>query len=580
MRLRDSLVVVLTLGLIVAVASGMTVSAPVRRPPATPEPALPTPVPEVHAVEGLVGSVGTLDPLYATGPEAEIAALLFRRLTRLGPAGTLLPDLARSWEAAEDGRAWTFRLRADAQWEDGAPVTADDVVLTLRTLQHPDYDGPLAAAWAAVQATRLDRRTVRLRTSVPLGGFLAATTQLPIAPAHLLGGVPIRDRRAGAFGRRPLGNGPFRLESWVGERLTLVRSGPPPGGVPAPLPSNPLATPPEPTPGRPSGDVPLLDRYEFQVFPDAAALATAVETGTVDAAGGLPAAVRAPLADEPGVRELRYPTATLSAVFLNLRFERTTFQDPRVRRALALSIDRVTIVTSELGGAGVAASGLVPPTSFAHDPAATGSLPFDPTTGRALLRDAGWTESAGTWSAPGEPGPVRIELLVAAAQASGTAASASTSMAELVAEGWRLLGLDVVVTPVAVEVLVRDRIRPGQFDAVLLDVNLGLDPDLFPLLGSSQARFGGSNIAGYQSAAMDVLLREARGAGDDAARRGRFSLLQAALAQELPILPVAFADYSYLVGERLAGPAPRPIASPGDRFWDVLAWRFATGSNE
>ena len=129
--------------LLVAIGFGLVSRAPAPVPSVVGSPPPSPSIPDAALREGIVGSIETLDPLYATDPaERDAIALLFRGLTRLGPGAVFEPDLAASWEVADGSRTWTFTLREDVRWHDGRPVTADDVAFTVLSLQHPDYDGP------------------------------------------------------------------------------------------------------------------------------------------------------------------------------------------------------------------------------------------------------------------------------------------------------------------------------------------------------------------------------------------------------------------------------------------------------
>ena len=106
-------------------------------------------------------------------------------------------------------------------------------------------------------------------------------------------------------------------------------------------------------------------------------------------------------------------------------------------------------------------------------------------------------------------------------------------------------------------------------------MTLGLDPDLYPLLASSQTRTGGSNIAGVQDMALDKLLKAARAPGTDEKREAAYSALEKQLGLGRYLLPLAFADEAVVVRNTVSGPAIRQVGDPADRFWDVLTWRLA-----
>src|SRR3954447_23972866 len=163
---------VLLLGAI-AVLIGAPALAPAA-PVATPS---PTPVAVTPYREGVLGRPVAVNPLAArTQADRDLVALVFSGLVARGPDGALVPDLASRWTADPSGKSWTFNLRPDARWQDGEPVTADDVAYTVGVLRDPAYTGPGAGSWREVTATALDARTVRLDLETPLGGFLELAT--------------------------------------------------------------------------------------------------------------------------------------------------------------------------------------------------------------------------------------------------------------------------------------------------------------------------------------------------------------------------------------------------------------------
>ena len=570
---RDHVVVAVTLALLVAIAGAMVlvpapadtsaVAAPADTSAVAAGSAAPvaTPVPRTFR-DGVVGTIATLDPLFATTrPELDIDALMFSGLTRLGPDGTVVPDLASSWTAGKDGRTWTFRLRAGATWQDGVPVTADDVAFTVRTTEDPGYHGPLAGAWQGVTVQVLDRLDVRFTLATPVADFPLAARS-PILPAHLLAGQPISDLGGTSFELHPVGAGPFRLVTLDSTGAILQRTA-------DPVTSTPAATlPPDPLDWNLPADIQQID---VRAFPDQGGLAAAFRAGQVDAAGGLPPDVAAQLAALPGARMVAYQRTVLTAVLLNLRFGHNLFQNPHVRRALLLAIDRDALVKAELDGLGVRADTLVPPSSWAFDSKAAGRVPYDPKAAAKELLAAGWRRSGSGWLRPGAKGAVTIELLTVDAATNPL----DYAIATQIAADWKAIGLPARFTVMSADQAINQKLVPGVYDAAVVDLNVGLDADLYPLLASAQAAVGGSNLSGFQSVKLDPLLEAARAYAPQATRATRVAAVEADLAQELPILPLVYSDFPYVVRDTVQGPAPRLLSDPGERFWDVLTWRLA-----
>jgi peptide/nickel transport system substrate-binding protein len=510
--------------------------------------------------EGVLGRATSISPLTArTRADRDLVGLVFRGLVALGPKGTLVPGLAKSWSSDKAGRTWTFRL-GNAHWHDGVAVTAADVVFTVHTIQDPDYSGPAVGSWNDVTATAVDERTVRFKLATPLGGFLQAAT-LPIVPAHLLEDVPVDQLADDPFGQAPIGAGPYRLVSLDDNQAVLAPASP--AGDPTPQASaSPDVANSIPLPG-----------IEFHFFDDAVTLAHAYETGEIDAVAGLPPDEATRLGSLPDSHLIKYPTTTLTAVFFNLRVSHPVFRDARVRKGLLHAIDRTKIVSAAYSDAAARADSLVPPTSWAFDQASSTIMKFDRPGARRLLRNAGWKWSNGSWKTPRGKKPITFELVGPDADTNQATYAAVAS----IVKDWRALGLRVKQVGASPSELVGERIQTGNFEAVVVDINVGLDPDLYPILASTQTRSGGLNIAGLQSPSLDKLLVAARKPGSRGARTAAYKALEKALSAAQYVLPIAFRDEVVVVRNAVSGPMIRPISDGSERFWDVLTWRLAIG---
>jgi peptide/nickel transport system substrate-binding protein len=578
MNIRDrSVAAVLVLLLVVLGVAIAIPNAPAVGPVETGEPT-PTPTLPPQAVyrEGVVGVPTSITPVTArTRAERTLVGLVFSGLVKLGPDTTFKPDLAESWTVDEKGTTWTFRIREDAVWQDGEPVTSADVVYTVQALQSPDAMGVAAASWADVTVEAPDARTVVFKLGTPIAGFLAAALQ-PLLPEHLLVDVPFADLATSEFAALPVGSGPYAISEIDDSQAVLVPTSAVLPGVSELVPEDASPSPTLDSLATPHPvasavvPTPYIERMVIRFFDDQASLMQSFEAGEIDATAGLTTDATDAMAALPGVERLRYPTTTLASVLLNLRPSHPELRDPRTREALLTAIDRDALVANVLGGDAVRADALVPPGTWAYEAVSPTPVPYNVTKAKKLLDKAGWTtKKSGKLVAPKAKDAYTMELVTVPAEANPRAAA----LAAYVRDAWTQLGMTVGVVEVPVADL-GPKLREGDFTAAIIDIAEGLEPDLYPLLASTQVRAGGSNLAGFQDPALDTLLENARKPGTDAERQSAWKALLTALAAKQPLLPLAWID-EVMLARGLNGTEQRLIRTTGDRYWDVLAWRLA-----
>lgn len=578
MKLRDrALVGILSVALIVLSIAALAPSLDSSDGSAEPTPPI---VSTRHYVEGVLGHATNASPFGArSSADRALVALLFRGLVRLGPGSSITGDLASRWEVDASGRTWTFHLRRDQFWEDGQPITADDVAFTVGVLSDPGYTGASGESWQDVSATVIDPLTVQLSLTTPIGGFLQAATQ-PIAPAHVLEGVPPEQLPDDPFGQNPVGSGPFQLVFLLTGKAMLAAMPPieplpeDPGGpnFATPRPTDSLASA-QPTP-KADVAVPYLKQVELRYYDDIAALRQAWDKGELDAASGLQPEDAKALAATTGGRLVTYPGTTLLAAGLNLRAGQGSFQDPKVRMALLEAIDRNQLVSTVLDGLATRADSLIPPSSPMFDAEGNSVVAFSTAQATKDLVAAGWKTSGNSWIPKGAKEPIVIELLSPEELANPLA----YATAQAIVDAWHAIGLAVRHVPLPASELLGDRLVKGNFQVAVLPFAIGLDPDVYPLLAASQTRTGGSNVIGLQDPDLDTLLVAARTPVDATARIAAYKVLQARLEARAYLLPLAFRDDYIVFRDTVVGPESRPVGTSGDQYWDVLTWRLADGS--
>jgi peptide/nickel transport system substrate-binding protein len=467
------------------------------------------PSPPAGLVMALSSEPQSLDPRFGTDANsARLADLLHAALTRSDASARRVPEIASSWESPEPYTV-VFRLRPDFRFADGTPVTAGDVKATYDAVRDPALASPKRASLEMVSAVEApDATTVVMRLVAPSAPFLDATG-LGILPAGLA--------------RRPeevaMGAGPFRLVRAIpGERLDL-----------------------EPNPGYPAGPV-RLGPLVVRIVPDEVVRALELRRGTLGfVQDAFEPEVLAWLRTRRDLAVRQGPGTSVHYLAFNFRDRRLA--DRRVRRAIALAIDRDELVASVLGGSARPATGLLAPDHWAY--AAARVSRHDARRARRLLDRAGYRD-------PDGPGPLpRFRLVYKTSSQPGRRRLAEAIQAQLAEVG---IALDVRTYEWGT---LYAQIRAGNFELCSLAwVGIG-DPDLyFFAFHSTMQPPAGYNRGGYANAVMDRLTREARVTTDPEARRPVYARIQRAAAHDLPVLPLWWEDRVVVHTRRLEGFEP------------------------
>jgi peptide/nickel transport system substrate-binding protein len=503
-------------------------------------------------VEGIAGFPRHLNPLLSgyNDVDRDLCSLVFGGLTRLNERGEVEADLARGWEVTPDGLSYTFYLRSNAYWHNGAPLTADDVIFTISLLQDPDFPGPPdlgANVWRMVEVEKVDRRTVRFTLPEPYAPFLDYTT-VGILPAHILGETRSSDLQDVAFNLNPVGSGPFQVEEIEIESGTITT-----------LVLKQFS--------RYYGTRPYLDRVQFRFYPNRQMVLNAYEAEEVE---GIDQIV---IEDLPRARA--YPTLNLfsaqiaeySLVFLNLnRSDLPFLQEPEVRQALLYALDRQRIINETLmGQAVIAHSPLIPGTwAYNND---TPRYEHNPDKANELLDRTDWLMQA-------EGNGVRRQ---AGRQMALTLLTSNKPerihVAQMMAEQWTAIGITTTVE-IASPLEVRDALESRDFEAVLVHLPLPGDPDPYPFWHETQVE-SGQNYAGLEHRRISEVIEQARVIVNPGSRERRQELyyeFQELFAQEVPALLLYVPIYTYGVDERIHDVQIGPLMYPFDRFRTIHEW--------
>ncbi len=427
--------------------------------------------------------------------------VLFPGLVRPNDSLEPEPDLAERWEISPDGRTYLFHLRPGLRWHDGHPLTAQDVVFTFGQVQDSASGTLLWSDFSALDSVvAIDSLTVRFTLRAPFAPLLTLLGHnAGIIPEHVFAGRKLRD--AVEFNRsRPVGSGPYRIaEAVPGSHLTLE--------------ANPSY----------HGPRPAIARLVFRIVPDLVSQVAQFRARELDLIVVEPANLAAVEGrDGVAVDLIEVP----QHYFVGFNQHLPMFRPAEVRRALTLAVNRQAIIEGVLRGHGDYPRGTIPAALRRFYASELPPVPYDTGLALSLLRRAGWSRDAGGPLRDQAGEPFGFTLLVD----KGNPTREQTAIA--VAHDLRAIGIDVRIQTLEFSSLVRDRILPHRYEAVLIWWNTPLDPDQYSYYGAGQA----NNDIGYANPAADSLLLAGRHATDPGIRAKAYLELQRLEVDDPPVL--------------------------------------------
>ncbi|MBN1978169.1 MAG: peptide ABC transporter substrate-binding protein [Anaerolineae bacterium] len=500
-------------------------------------------------VEGIAGFPHRLNPLLSgyDDVERDVCALLFSGLTRMNASGEVEPNLAQWDPPSPDGLTYIFRLRQDARWHDGTPVTADDVIFTIGLLQDPKFPGPPemgANVWRTVKVEKISNLAVRFTLAEPYAPFLDYTT-FGLLPEHLLEGTRAANLLTEPFNLQPVGNGPFQLEEIEVEEGTITSM--------VLKPSTHYY-----------GPQPHLGRIQLRFYPTHQAAINAYEAGEVEGIAQIPATDLPRAKALPTLNLFSAQTAEYGIVILNLnRDDLPFFQETEVRQALLYALDRQRIVDQVLAGQALVTHGPLLPDNWAHDDGIR-HYEHDPEKASALLEEADWKLPYASATTRRKDGTLLSFTLLTSSEPE------RVGVAEMLAEQWAPIGATVTVEA-ASPAEVREALETRNFDAILIHIAAPGDPDPYPFWHQEQIE-NGQNYAGFNHRHMSEIIEQARVTVNPERRRQLYDEFQEIFAQEVPSIPLYVPTYTYGVDERIHDVQIGPLVYPSDRFRTIAAW--------
>lgn len=486
-----------------------------------------------------------LDPQIVTGsPEHRLASTFFEGLVNEDPQLNIIPGVAEKWDISDDGLVYTFHLRHDARWSNGRPITADDFIQSYKRMLTPalaaeysymlwhvvgaeDYNKGRLTDFSKTGFKALDPYTLQLTLHQRTPFLLHAMNHeswypVPIEVIKKFGGL---DKQSTAWTRPEnfVGNGPYVLKSWRPNQMIVA----------------------ERSPTYWDRDHVKIDEIDLYPVELADTEERMFRTGQLDITYEMPLSKIA-LYQKEHPKELRIDPYN-GVYFYRFNVKRKPFDDVRVRRALALAIDREQIVRDVTRAGELPAYSLVPPNVNGYT--SRNHLHEDVAEAQRLLADAGY---------PGGRGFPPVELLY-------NTLEKHRIIAEALQQMWRKnLGIEITLFNQEWKVYM-DAQHTHNFQIQRAGwIADYVDPHVYFDLWETGNL---NNDTGWGDPEYDRLLHSALNAPNDHDRYEIYQRMEKIFLDQMPVMPIYFYTYARLVNPRVKG----FITTPLDNF----PWKYA-----
>jgi peptide/nickel transport system substrate-binding protein len=485
-----------------------------------------------------------LNPLTSSDAvSSDISAFIFEALLTRDPRTLEIKPLIASArpEIAQDKLTYTFKIRKDARFQDGRPVTGEDVLFSVKAVKCPFVNAPFLRVYynSLIDAELIDPYTIRFVTKEPYFQNESVLGGVPLLPRHyydpdnLLQRVTVKalaqdpaklppevkqfgEQFNKNYNRNPLGSGPYKFNGWkTGSDIELIRN------------PNYWGN------GKEGIDQPYLDRLKFRFVNNMDAALNRLKSGSLDYMEALQPvqAVRGTASERFNREFKKYEYYAPTYTYIGWNNEHPIFRDKRVRQAMTYLTDRKLIVKSVLFGLGEVVDSHIYLFRPEYDKSLV-SYPFDRQKALALLGEAGWKDTDGDGVldnvVDGKRIPLRFEIKVN----SGNALRKSVALVLL--DELKKHGIAASVRELDWTIFLND-VKNHHFDAVVLGWQMStIEPDAYQVWHSTQAANKGSNAISYKNSRVDEILEKYRREFDAQKRIEMYKEFQQILHEEQP----------------------------------------------
>ncbi|CAM3701159.1 ABC transporter substrate-binding protein [Cohnella lubricantis] len=496
-------------------------ASPSESPSASPSEDPNAPVDGGSLVIGTFSDIVAINPIYiqdtSSGDVATFALANLYDLDRSGKVAAEPWSLAASLpEISADGLSYTVKLKPEAKWNDGTPVSADDILFTYNTMKNPDAGSPAISVTDKIDTiTKVDDKTVTFKLKQVYAPFIYSL-YTALAPYHILKDVPVTELEKHPYGSdvaQTVTNGPWKWTEWnKGQYLTF-----------------------EADPNYWGSVKPHIQKITYKIYADQNTEVQALLTGDIDMTAAVPLPLLETVQGNSDIAVNLAPGPQYEYFAFNFKDENfpgnySLFKGQKTRQAIAYALNRQGMVDNILKGTGTLMNSPFLATSWANPGDAATNYTYDPEKAKQLLAEDGWVAGKdGILEKDGHKFSFELQY--------NSGNSRRESVAAVIQQNLKDVGIEVKTTALDFATWVDQNLNPGVFEAALGAWSLSNpDPDQESIFSSKYYPPAGQNNIWYKNEKIDQLWVDGYSTTDQAQRTEIYKQIGAEISADLPYI--------------------------------------------
>jgi peptide/nickel transport system substrate-binding protein len=467
---------------------------------------------------GTFSDIVSVNPLFLQDTASGDAAyFIFANLYDLDRQGNVVAEpwslASEPVQVSDDGKTYTVKLKPEAKWSDGQPVSADDVIFTLNALRNPEVGSPGISQFDKVEdVTKTDDHTVTIKLKQVYAPFPYALASAML-PSHVLKNVKPKDLQNDAYGKDPaktVTNGPWKWTEWKQKQYLAFEADP-----------------------NYWGPKPHIQKVIHKIYADQNTEIQALLKGDTDMTSAIPVTMVDAVKKSKDISVILEPGPQYEYFAFN--FNGSNFKDKvspftgmKTRQAIAYALDRQGMIDNVLKGTGKPLSGPFLPGSWADPGDAAVHYSYDKEQAKKLLAEDGWKAgSDGILVKDGHRFSFELQY--------NAGNSRREQVAVVIQQNLKDVGIEATPKGIDFSSWIDQNVNPGKFQAILLSWSLNNpDPDGESIFSSKYFPPNGQNVGWYKNEKLDALWVKGYSVTDQAERKQVYQEVAKEISTDLP----------------------------------------------